>query len=50
MMMGKGMGVGVAQSMAVAAGSRGLHMATDQEAEHSDWTQMQEQTLKPQPQ
>lgn len=46
MMAGKGMAVRVAQPMAVAEGISRLHMATDQEAEHLDWTQMQEQTLE----
>lgn len=46
MMAKKGMAVKVAQPMAAAEGTGSLHMAADQEAEHLDWTQMQEQTLK----
>lgn len=50
MVVGKGMAVGVAQFMMAAAGTSGLLVAAEQEAEYLDWTQMQEQTLKPQPQ
>lgn len=48
MVVGKGMAVGVAQFMMAAAGTSGLLVAAEQEAEYLDWTQMQEQTLKPQ--
>lgn len=46
MMEGKGVAMRVAQPMAMAEGTRSLRMANNQEAEHLDWTQMQEQTLK----